>query len=566
MATLNDFKLLEQKCIRIFDMLNIEELKTRSFVLKEKARYGFYYYVIQNFTGFTELDDITDCICDTDFNTRVFGSPQVDEGIDAVCVDDEQKEISIFNFKYRDSFNPDKEQSKNETWQSSKFFSCILTENVATLSDRMKALAEKILDCYRSTDIWKTTFYIVSNDNKELSVNDTVVTQMQDMYDLQVLPVGLNQIAPFLSSTHKEIDATIVIPNEAVMSFTEYELASSKSYVVRMSLSELIRITCKDAALRAFYNIENLDQLRTTDIDFNVLFDNVRGYILKSKFNSSIEKTLDEDPTKFFFYNNGLTIVAENITSTPVNGGKKLKLDIKNFQVLNGGQTLRTIHQFNRKNEVNLTKSIVKSAVLVRILNVTDPNLKNCIAEYTNSQNAIDLIDLKSLRKEQLALETFFKDHKILYARKKGQTDLTLNDAKFQIGIQRLGQILTSTVRLRPEESSNKKKEIFSTYYDELFTNNENLITQSTIDAVELYHSLKGLYRRKKFQYTEQKAMYVLFMKAVKPSLSPISAVTMLEGKIENYRKQHNIDAALSRILIRNTFRSELESELSGES
>lgn len=566
MATLNDYKLLEQKCIRIFDMLNIEELKTRCFTQKDKARFGFYYYVIQNFTSFSELDDITDCICDTDFNTRIFDDPQSDEGIDAICIDDEQKEISIFNFKYRDSFNPYKEQSKNETWQSSKFFSCILTENIATLSVRMKTFAERILECYRSTDIWKTTLYVVSNENKELSVKDNVVTQMQDMYDLQVIPVGLNQIAPFLSSSHKEIDAMIVIPNDAVMSFTEYELASSKSYVVRMSLSELIRITCNDESLRNFYNIENLDQLKTTDIDFNVLFDNVRGYILKSKFNSNIEKTLDEDPTKFFFYNNGLTIVAENITSTTVNGYKKLKLEIKNFQVLNGGQTLRTIHQFNRKSDANLTKSIVKAEVLVRILNVTDPNLKNCIAEYTNSQNAIDLIDLKSLRKEQLDLEAFFMGHKILYARKKGQTDLTLSDAKFQIGIQRLGQILTSTVRLRPEESSNKKKEIFSTYYDELFTNNETLISQSTIDTVELYHSLKGLYRRKKLKYTEQKAMYVLFMKSVRPALSTSTAIMMLESKIENYRQQHSIDTALSRILIRNTFRSELENELRGVS
>lgn len=31
MATLNDYKLLEQKCTRFFDMLNIEELRTRNF-------------------------------------------------------------------------------------------------------------------------------------------------------------------------------------------------------------------------------------------------------------------------------------------------------------------------------------------------------------------------------------------------------------------------------------------------------------------------------------------------------------------------------------------------------
>lgn len=565
MATLNDYKLLEKKCISLFDMLIIDESRKRSFTLKEKARFGFYYYVIQIFTGLSELDDITDCICDTDFNARLLDDPQVDEGIDAICIDDEQKEINIFNFKYRDSFDANKEQEKNGAWQSSKFFSCILTEEIDSLSSRMKKLAKRIIDLYNGSDIWKTTFYVVSNENIELSVNDTVVTQMQNVYDLQVIPVGLNQLAPFLLSSHKKIDATIVISNDAVMSFTEYDLASSKSYVVRMSLSELIRITCDDDRMRNLYNIENLEPLKATDIEFNVLFDNVRGYILKSKFNKNIEKTLEEDPTKFFFYNNGLTIVAENIISETVNGGKKLKLGIKNFQVLNGGQTLRTIHQYNKKNDANLTKSIVRAEVLVRILNVTDPNLKNCIAEYTNSQNAIDLIDLKSLRKEQLDIEEYFKDHKILYVRKKGQTDLAISDAKFQIGIQRLGQILTAIIRLRPEESSNKKKEIFSTYYDELFTDNKKLISESTIEAVESYHSIRGYYRKKKFKYTEQKAMYVLFMKAVKPSLSVTSAITILENKIEEYKRTHNIDVGLSRILIRNTFRSELESELKVE-
>lgn len=95
-----------------------------------------------------------------------------------------------------------------------------------------------------------------------------------------------------------------------------------------------------------------------------------------------------------------------------------------------------------------------------------------------------------------------------------------------------------------------------------LFTNNDDLISQSTIDAVELYHSLKSIYRKRKLQYTEQKAMYILFMKAVKPSLSMTSAILILEKKIEDYKQKHGLDVALSRILIRNTFRSELENDL----
>ena len=216
-------------------------------------------------------------------------------------------------------------------------------------------------------------------------------------------------------------------------------------------------------------------------------------------------------------------------------------------------------YNFNIENNAHLLNNIAKAEVLVRVLNVTDPNLKNCIAEYTNSQNAIDYIDLKSLRKEQIDLETMFADENILYTRKKGLTDLTLDNARFQIGIQRLGQILMSTVRKRPEESSNKKREIFSTYYDELFTNNENLISKELVNTVETYHGLKSEYRRCNRQYTEQKAMYILYMLKEKPNYTVQQAIEILDRRIEAYRTDHDLDVALSRILIRSSFRTELE-------
>lgn len=109
MATINDYKLLEQKCISLWNMVNKDDFSNRyvfDLSQKEKARFGFYYFVIEAFTSFSELDDITACICDTDFNAKVKCDPQEDCGIDAVCVDDETKDIHIFNFKYREKFNP----------------------------------------------------------------------------------------------------------------------------------------------------------------------------------------------------------------------------------------------------------------------------------------------------------------------------------------------------------------------------------------------------------------------------------------------------------------------------
>ena len=95
-------------------------------------------------------------------------------------------------------------------------------------------------------------------------------------------------------------------------------------------------------------------------------------------------------------------------------------MEISNFQVLNGGQTLRTIHNYNKKNKNNIVEKLSDAEVLVRMLNITDDALKGRIGEYTNSQNSINERDLKSLRPEQVKLEDYLRSNKILYIRKKG--------------------------------------------------------------------------------------------------------------------------------------------------
>lgn len=565
MATINDYKLLEFKCINLFDAINKDSFTVDYYKKlndKGKARFGFYYFVIQMVTNYMELDDITDCICDTDFHAKTDGDPQDDFGIDAICFNDENNEIHIFNFKYREDFVEDM-QRKNEVWLSSKFFSYLVPGCTETLTPRMKELADQILQRYNSKNIWKTYFYVVTNNNKNIPLEDPVLQQMKANYDLQVHTIGLPEIAPYLSSSHKKIDASLVFSRDAIMTFTEDELASNKSYIVRMTLPDLIRITCDDENLRKKYNLEDYESLKNVDVDLDVLFDNVRGYILNSKFNTNIQNTLEHEPSKFFFYNNGLTIVAENIISSPQNAGRLTKLDIKNYQVLNGGQTLRTIHEYNKKNNSNLANKIINAEVLVRLLNITDDNIKNCIAEYTNSQNAIDLMDLKSLRKEQLQLEAFLKAHGIVYLRKKGQT-VTVASGEAQIGIQRMGQILLATKGKRPEEASNKKKLIFSDYYDELFANNQDLITNQTITNIRIYLSLRNEYRKLNLSYSIQKALYVLFILTLKSEMQIADAISFLDNNIESYKTDNNLDLEYSRVLIRQNFRAYLEQNVNG--
>lgn len=559
MANRNDFKLLRQRCIRHFelakDCLNAEK---KTLTDDQKARYGFYFFVIQNLTNIEEYDEIAGAITDMEFNSSFFGDGYKDEGIDAVCIDDQSRQISLSNFKYRNDFDVDKEQSKNGLIVTSKFLSALKQEDVQYLEGKLKTFAGQIIKNNNSDEIWETSLYYVSNENKTLAVHDPNIKQMAEEYGITVKTMGLNELVELTSLHPKNIDATLILPRDAVMSFTENSLASSKSYIVRLPLTELIRITCDNAELRGKYNIEDDEVLYDTNVDVRVLFDNVRGFILKSKYNNNIESTLEKEPSKFFFFNNGVTIVADNISSSEINSGKKVKLEISNFQVLNGGQTLRTVHNFNKKNKQNIVEKLSNAEVLVRLLNITDDSLKGRIGEYTNSQNSINERDLKSLRPEQVSLEEYLSSKNILYIRKKGDVGQTDKKYEYSVSMEQLGQILWAAKGF-PELVSNKKREIFTSQYDTLFANNNDLLSNETIELIKKYRCIYKEYKSVNKTVTVQKAMYVLYISNHFGRTDYRALSDKFEAFLKKYKTNNNIDKSESRVLLDQKFKNDVE-------
>lgn len=559
MADRNDFKLLKQRCLRHFELAKeCLEAETKKLDDDKKARYGFYFFVIQNLTNIVDYDKIIESITDTDFNSTFFNNKENDEGIDAVCIDEQTHQVALFNFKYRDKYNVDKEQSKNELLTTSKFLSALKQENIKHLKGKLKTFAEQIILNNNSDEIWNTVLYYVSNENKTLVVHDPNIKQMCDEYGIAIETMGLNELVDITSLHPKNIDATLILNRDAVMSFTESSLASSKSYIVRLPLTELIRITCDNAELRGKYNLENDDVLYDTNVDIRVLFDNVRGFILQSKYNKNIESTLETEPSKFFFFNNGITIVADNISSTEINSGKKVKLEISNFQVLNGGQTLRTVHNFNKKNKQNIVEKLSNAEVLVRLLNITDDALKGRIGEYTNSQNSINERDLKSLRPEQVKLEEFLSSNKILYIRKKGDVGQVDMEYDYSVSMELLGQILWAANGF-PEMVSNKKREIFTIQYDNLFANNNDLLYNNTVELIRKYRKIYKEYKSVNKTVTVQKAMYVLYISKDLNRTDYRALSDKFEAFLKKYKTDNNIDKSESRVLLDQKFKNDVE-------
>ncbi|HCE1837457.1 AIPR family protein [Vibrio parahaemolyticus] len=534
-ASLNDFKLLNIKCKKYFDLYSkgaVFAKQPENDKLKE--RFGFYLFMLESLCDEKDLDRISDIITDTEYNAYLTGNRFNDQGIDAIYINDESKEILLFNFKFRESFKPGQMQSSNEAFVSTKLVNCILNGNSDGLEGKLKSLVDDAIERLNSNDVWKTSLYMLSNEAVPINNDETAIQQLKDFYDMEVISICLPQIKSMMSIRPKPISSELIIDNDALMSYSENTISTSKSYIVRLNAADIIRLTCKNQELRNNYNCEKIEVLAKERIDYGVLFDNVRGFVQKSKYNEAIARSLKEDPSKFFMYNNGMTIVAKDIKAEPVNGNKKVRISISDFQVLNGGQTLRTLHNFNAQDDSHISEFLSKSEVLVRIFNASNSDAVNKIAEYTNSQNSISNVDLKSLSTLQIQLEQLLDEHDIIYSRKNGDTGINdQKDYKYKISMELFGQILFA-IQGNPEKSSNQKQHIFGKYYDDIFSERNFNISDAPA-IIESYFDIKKSYDSvtESLQKIEQKVFYILYMRKVRSDLDNQACIDELERILE---------------------------------
>jgi len=543
MANINDFKLLNAKCRKYFDLLKITNDTIDVDSETKKARFGFYFFVLEELTQIKDISDLVGLITDQEFNEIVLGVKHEDYGIDAIYIDEDNHFIKIFNFKFREQFNEDRKQSINESFLSTKFINSILNNDTNGIENEIiKNKADEIIAKIKSNEIWHMQLYVVSNELKTIDPDSMELKPLKEMYGLNVIPIGLNEIAAMISIEPQNINATLLLDIDCVIPFVEDSRSSSKSFIIKLSVIDLIRITCTDQEIRNKYNLEDYSCLANQQIDYNVLFENVRGLIINSKYNKNILNTLSEEPSKFFMYNNGITITAKDISTENTNVGKKIKFVLSDLQVVNGGQTLRTIHLFNQQDEENITKYLSNCYVLVRVFKTSDTNIKNRIAQYTNSQNTISNADLKSLNPEQIQIEQYLNEKNIVYVRKTGDTGLdTHKNYRYRISMEKLGQILFA-VQGSPDKVSIQKKEIFDKYYDQIFKS-KNFEIEQLESLIAKYYEIRTLYLRKlpNRRINEQKVFYLLFL-SQSYNIRLERQIKLLETTLKSYRKEDKIN------------------------
>lgn len=548
MASKNDFKLVKIKSKNYAKFLNLDENVDENM----RARFGFYFLALECITNITDTSTLDDMIIDNEYCSQVKHLQNDDQGIDAVYIDHDNQVINFFNFKHRNEFNPDKSQSFGAITDSMKLLSYIQSSSTDGLNGITLEKTKQIIECLDSDDIWHMKLYIVSNESMPVKLEDTSAKSLEEIYDLDIVPLTLDDIVEFISNVPTDISAKFIADQEAVMTYEMDALSTSKSYLVKLTLADVIRITCVNDQFRNDTAIE-YEKLKDQKLKMDLLFDNVRGYLGETKYNKNIIKTIKNEPNKFFMYNNGITITAQKITARPINGKRKTSVEISGFQIVNGGQTLRSIYEYAKNNFDE--NQLGCAEILVRIFQTEmDPNLKNNISEYTNSQNAISSIDLKSVSNLQFKLEKFLEEHNILYVRKNGDVGRADKEYEHRIGMEKVAQILYA-YKGYPDRATNQKRYLFDKYYDEIF-DEEKIDFSEVVKLINTYYEIESEYRKSGKDVTLQKCLYIIYMQKLLVEKTIIEDIEILEECIAKYSKGKKL--SVSRILLYKEFKNNL--------
>jgi len=124
---------------------------------------------------------------------------------------------------------------------------------------------------------------------------------------------------------------------------------------------------------------------------------NVRAFLsAKGKVNKGLQQTLKDQPHRFLAYNNGLCCTAAEVRLEEGRNGHAQLLWVKDFQIVNGGQTTASIFHALRKEKTDISQVQVQ----VKLTVLTDPvkvlEIVPLISRFANSQNKVNAADFSA--------------------------------------------------------------------------------------------------------------------------------------------------------------------------
>jgi hypothetical protein len=128
---------------------------------------------------------------------------------------------------------------------------------------------------------------------------------------------------------------------------------------------------------------------------------NIRTFLgNRTEVNTSIQRTLAENPHQFFYLNNGVTALCNEIFpkgTKPSKGGRK-RLKLHGFSVINGAQTIAASAQYAKDKKNDISQATVSLTI---IKTPSDNDFGKAVTRARNHQNPVLLSNFAALDDEQ---------------------------------------------------------------------------------------------------------------------------------------------------------------------
>ena len=368
-----------------------------------------------------------------------------DGGFDAAYIaeaQDSQLNVVLFQSKYSRKLENESNFPANAVEKAVNTVKCVFDpEATIQLNEKSREKVDEIRSFILDGHIPYVTFVMLNNG---LKWNQDGQNHIDNAFARQ-------EQVHFVHYSHKNIMEYInrSVPIKTQLDFSGKAIQEDFNYK---------RVVLGRVSVREIYNLME-------EFGDRLLEKNIRHYLGVNTINEKIGKTLlsEEKRQNFFFFNNGITMICEKFSYNGLQD-RNWNVKIDKLQIINGGQTCKTIYQTLKENP-NVDFSQVY--ILVRLYEVNDDeDMIQDITYATNSQNPVDFRDLKSNDEIQKLLEISANDLGYIYKRKRdnhGNTNVIPSTVA--------AEAVFAVWRGKPHLAKYKRNEFFDQYYDEIFSN-----------------------------------------------------------------------------------------------
>ena len=313
-----------------------------------------------------------------------------------------------------------------------------------TLNNQIAPKIEEIRSLIQDAYIPRVRVILCNNGAKWNDQGQQWITQLkQDYHDkIEICHFNHDSIVNILQKT-KTVDATLQLNGQIIVE----DMNFMRVLVGRIAVHQIAQLFEQHG-----------DRL---------LQRNIRRYLglTNNRVNTAIHQTLCSDKSdKFYFYNNGITVVCDKFDYNSFQKSD-YQVQVKNMQIINGGQTCKTIYE-------TLTGSLPGvmgefAFVLIRLYQLAENQTEfvQDITYATNSQNPVDLQDLRSNDDRQKQLEIGIQSFGYSYKRQREDRLSSPNIIPSSI----TAEAVLAIWREKPHQAKFRRKEHFGQLYDDIF-------------------------------------------------------------------------------------------------